>query len=221
MQFRVRLLVAALSLAVLAALAAAAVPRGIADLSAFTPREALLLPDPGQPRETAQQQWLRGRDGLLRAVHLDPRNPANYEHLARWYERAALRIARGHPVGAAYLRQALAYARQSLVARPGSPYTWMNLAIIKSHLGEFDEELHRAVVNAARLGPWEPEVQLGAAALALTGRLSPEAHAKALTLMGNALKRYRRELVEQARRSGRWDIFCSVPGAPGAAPERC
>lgn len=209
-----RLLTGAVFLLILSALAAAAAPLGIADLSAFSARASLLRPEPKLAPEAQQERWIRGRNALLRAIALDSRNPNHYENLAIWYERAALRMPARHPVAEAYLRQALAYARTAIVARPGSPYTWMDLAVLKWRLGEFDPELQQAVRNAAHLGPWEPEVQLAAAGLAFTAyeRLSPEARQAALRLMGNALKYHDERLFDQAYRTGRLDIFCAIPG---------
>ena len=51
--------------------------------------------------------------------------------------------------------------------RPGSPYVWASIALLKLRLGEMDAEFYGALERAARLGPWEPAVQIAIADSAL------------------------------------------------------
>ena len=209
-----RLLTGAVFLVVLLALAAAAIPRGIADLQTFFAREALLRPDPKLTREAFQERWTHGRNGLERAIALDSRNPNHHENLARWYERAALRMPARNPAAEGYLGQALAHLRTALVARPGSPYTWSNIALLKARLPEPDREFESALRNAALLGPWEPEVQIALADAGFQhwGALGPETR---IALNANALRAMRRQdtkLFDLARQRGRLDVLCAVRG---------
>jgi hypothetical protein len=149
-------------------LAALAVPHGLADLAAFSPRQGLAQLDAGR-RPPSAAEWNAARGQLQRALELDPRNPAHYETLARWYEHYAAGLPRTSAVGAAYLEQAAAHLRSALTLRPGSAYTWAALATVKTRLAQFDAELDAAITRAWTFGPREPEVQLALARISLQG----------------------------------------------------
>ena len=202
-----RILVGLLALAALAVLALLAMDRGAADLAAFGARHA--LDRAGFASEEARQ---RAQRGLEQAIRLDGANPEHREYLARLYESKGARL------------QALEYSRASTKLRPGSPGAWADIARLKLALGEFDGELDNAIKNAARLGPWEPDVQLAIAAVAIEAdrRLAEDARRAALAVMSNALKRQERAVVELAFRRGRLDLLCSIPGiAAYPAARRC
>lgn len=98
--------------------------------------------------------------------------------------------------------------------RPGSPYTWSNIALLKARLPEADREFETALRNAARLGPWETDVQI---ALADAGfrhwdALAPETRAVLRANAARALRRQDAKLFELARRTGRLDVLCALPG---------
>ena len=52
----------------------------------------------------------------------------------------------------------LQYLRDSIAVRPEWPLTWSELVLTKAAMGEYDAELHQAIVNSAKYGPWEPIV---------------------------------------------------------------
>ncbi len=192
-----RVLIGIAALAALVFVAALAVQRGTADLAAFGARHG--LDRAGLPTVEASE---RARRGLERAIELDPRNPDHHEYLARWLEYAG-----------AY-RLALEHLRSSIERRPAWPYAWAELARVKLRLREFDAEFDHAIQQAARLGPWEADVQLTIARIALQAdsRFTPPARQAALRVMGNGLKWQEREIAGLAVRSGRLDLLCDIPG---------
>jgi cytochrome c-type biogenesis protein CcmH/NrfG len=113
-----------------------------------------------------------------------------------------------------YLEQSAAHLRRALVARPSSPYTWANLALVKLRLTQLDAEFQTAFVNAWRLGPWEPEVQFTLAQVAFRARekLDPAARDAAHGAMANAARGYPRELLALARAHGGLSTLCAAPG---------
>ncbi|RLA46831.1 MAG: hypothetical protein DRR06_04065 [Gammaproteobacteria bacterium] len=60
----------------------------------------------------------------------------------------------------AITHEAVLLYRQSLMRRPGWPYTWARLALAKAYSAEFDEIFIEAIDKAVKLGPWEPTVHL-------------------------------------------------------------
>ena len=191
-----------------------AAPRGLADLYVFSPQQRLAQLD-ARNETPGPAEWTRARQDLQRALELDPHNPAHFELLARWYERYTLRLAPASSLIPAYLEQAAAHLRRAAAARPASPYTWANLALVKLRLAQYDAEFQTAVANAWRLGPWEPEVQLALAQIAFRAwpQLGADAQDAARSAMRNALRRYDRELFQLARLHGALPVLCAVPRA--------
>lgn len=175
----------------------------MADLTAFSPRQRLAQLD-ARGELPAPGEWRRAQEQLQRALELDPHNPAHAETLARWYERYTLRLPRSSALASAYLEQSAAHLRTALASRPGSPYTWANLALVKLRLAQFDAEFQAAFENAWRLGPWEPEVQFTLAQIAFRAwdKLGPGAREAARGALANAARHYSGELFELARRYG-------------------
>jgi len=197
-----RAVLGSVALALLAVLTVLAVDRGAADLYAFGARYALDRGGPVGPQQ-----------GLERAIGLDGGNPDHQEYVARLHE------SRGE------YERALERYRVAAKARPAWPRLWGDIARVKLRLAQFDGELDNAIRRASRLGPWEPDVQLVIADVAMQGgeRLTPEARRAAFALMSRALKRQEREMVQLAVQRGRLDLLCSIPGIgayPGAA-RRC
>jgi len=143
-------------------LIAFAAPRGLADLAAFPARQRLAQLE-ARSELPGAADWRDAREHLQRAIELEPRNPAHYELLARWYERYAMRLPRASTVRTAYLEQSAAHLRHSLALRPGSAHTWASLATVKLRLAQIDRELDTAIARARKFGPYEPDVQVALA----------------------------------------------------------
>ena len=158
-------------------------------------------------------EWTRARDSLRAARALDPGQPAYLEDLARLHEMRAQPLAAGEPLAREYLSEALHYQREALRRRPGSPYTWSNIALLKSRLAEADGELEQALRNAALLGPWEPDVQIaiGEAGFAQWRALSPEARDVVRENAVRTLRWQDERIFEVARRTGQLALLCGIP----------
>ena len=198
-----RIAIGAVSIAALVALCALALPRGLADLRAFEARMFFKSWETKR-RQPTDAEWALARGLLQEALELDAGQPNFPEDMARLYQFPAHED----------LRKALDYQKQSLRLRPGSPYTWANVALLKARLSEPDTEFETALRRAALLGPWEPEVQL---ALAEAGfrhwnTLTPETR---VAMRGNATRALRwqdAKLFTLARRTGRLDVLCGLAG---------
>lgn len=199
------------ALALLSVLASVALRHGWADLLAFQGR-ALVNGWDKRPDAPGAPEWALAQARLERAAELDPGDPGIAEDLGRLHELRARAVA-GADIRAE-LGLALGYFRRSLDRRPTSPYTWANLAFVKSRLGTLDAEFYRAIDTAASLGPWEPEVQLALAEVGVRywDRL-PEATRRIIhAAIGRGLKRQDGKLFDLALAYGRMDVMCATPG---------
>lgn len=161
-------------------------------------------PAPAPARVTAARAHLRS------ALALEPDNPHFVEQFARVEEMRALALAPAEAGRRQALRQSAAAFRLAARMRPGSSYTWADLARVKFRMDDMDFEFFGALERAARLGPWEGPVQLALVDVGLASwRFLPSA---AMPLVAGALDR---ALLHQAHAVGK------LAAAHGSLPQVC
>lgn len=148
------------------------------------------------------EAWLAVRRELLRSATLAPGNPAVYESLGVLHARRA-----ASPEMLAYARD---YFVQSLALRPTSPYTWANYAEVRYLLGETGPPFERALVKAAELGPWEPEVQrlVADVGLAVIDEVQPATREAIERMVAFGMRRGPLDILQLAQKRGRLDVAC-------------
>ena len=100
--------------------------------------------------------------------------------------------------------------RRALELRPGSAYTWANLASVKYRMGDTGGEFETALIHAAHLGPYEPEVQATVAnfGLAVWPEASPELQSAVEQMVRAGMRRSPPEMLQIAQRRGRLAVAC-------------
>jgi hypothetical protein len=148
------------------------------------------------------QAWLAVRNDLMQAERLAPESPAVHESLGVLHARRA-----ASPEMLAYARD---YFIAALEGRPTSPYTWANYAETKYLLGETGGGFERALVRAAEMGPWEPEVQRVVADVGLATFNEVQARTRATIerMVAFGMRRQPLEILQIAQRRGRLDVAC-------------
>ncbi|MDH5190828.1 MAG: hypothetical protein OEW89_06230 [Gammaproteobacteria bacterium] len=58
------------------------------------------------------------------------------------------------------LQQALQLYKKAIALRPSWPYSWAGMARMKLKMLEIDNEFESALINMAKLGPWESRINL-------------------------------------------------------------
>ena len=154
-----RSIAALLAAALLVAGMYAAAVRGLADAHYTHARLALEegVRTKGAPRAEMLSLALAS---VREALAFEPSNPHFVEQSARLHELRALGLNRRDPAMREGLRQSLAQYREAAAMRPGSPYVWASIAMLKPRLNEIDAEFYSALERAGRLGPWEAQVQI-------------------------------------------------------------
>jgi hypothetical protein len=109
-----------------------------------------------------------------------------------------------------YLAEAGVHFLKALEFRPTSPYTWASLAAMKYRQGDTGKEFEAALLHAAELGPFEPEVQGGVAyfGLAVWNEVAPGTRAAIEAMVANGMRRNPMETLQIAERRGRLDVAC-------------
>lgn len=152
--------------------------------------------------------------GVRQALVLEPSNPLYVEQAARLQELQSLaRRPRDREVREG-LQLSLAEYRDAAIMRPGSPYVWASIAMIKARLDDMDFEFYGALERAGRLGPWEPQVQIALADVGLATWILLAKPGKDLVLanLERGLKRQERELTRIAVIHRTRPLVCAEAG---------
>ena len=160
----------------------------------------------------AASWWLAD---LTRAAAEAPKDPVLHELLA-------LAIVRGgSEVGD--LGEAGRQLRAAIEARAGSPYAWASLVEVKYRIGDTGAAFEKALLNAAKLGPHEPEVQRVVAdyGLAVMDEVAPETRSAIERTVAAGMKRNAPEILQIAARRGRLVVACRhLDGVPRPAASK-
>jgi hypothetical protein len=154
-----RLPVALLGAVVLGLGIHAAALRGLADVH-YTNARLTLAPSSAEKRAARPEELSYAIASVRQAREFEPSNPLFIEQSARLEELRALALPVGDRGVRDGLRRSLEHYRQAAKMRPGSPYVWASIAMLKARLNDMDFEFYGALERAGRLGPWEPRVQI-------------------------------------------------------------
>jgi len=201
---------ALLAAALLVAGIHSAAVRGLADAH-YTHARLVLAPSAKAKRPPDAGELAVARASLREALQLEPSNPLFVEQFARTDEMLALSAQ-----WPAEFARALEGWREAVRMRPGSPYAWASIALLKVRLGELDAEFYDALERAARYGPWEEPVQItiADAGLAAWRRLTPPAKALVIADLDRALLRQAPEIRRIASAHRNFPLVCAVPSLP-------
>ena len=197
----------------------AAAVRGLADAHYTSARLLLGRGDAKPPPGTAAA----AQAALGEAMALEPSNPLFVEQSARLHELQALALDRGDAAARRMLAQSLGEFRAAALMRPGSPYVWASIAMLKLRLGEMDTEFPAALERAARLGPWEPQVQIAIADVGLAAwrRLAPPVKASVIAVLERGLLRQEVEIRRIAAAHGTLPLACAEAALPQRLAALC
>ena len=186
--------------------------RGLADMADYPARRAMArwAADQQAPREN---EWLAARAAVERAGALAPSNPLYAEELGRLLELRAAQMDRADPAARKLVVDARAEFRRAASLRPGSPYAWASLALVKFRLNELDSEFYGALERAARYGPWEPAVQIALADVGLGSwpRLAQPGKQLVLAAIERGMRRQDKEIARIAAAHRVLPAFCEDP----------
>jgi hypothetical protein len=198
----------------------AAAVRGLADAH-YTHARMVLSAATQTKRQPEAGELAQARASLREALRFEPSNPLFVEQSTRVDEMQAfamrgLVMQRGDPPARTALGESLARWREAARMRPGSPYAWASIALLKLRLGELDAEFTSALERAAQFGPWEPQVQIAIAdaGLAAWRRLAPPAKDLVVADLERALLRQAPEIRRIASAHGTLPLVCAGAALP-------
>jgi len=103
----------------------------------------------------SRAQWSTQKKAIEQAIVYMPDNASFHNTLALLYEFRAFRMERKGLRRVLQIIKAKMQFRIAIKASPAWVYPWMNMARIKSQVGQYDDEYVKAYERAIALGPWE------------------------------------------------------------------
>lgn len=188
----------------------------------------LLHSEPPADISAAPQLWAQAHQTALDSIAFYPvQSGAGYEQLGRTLQWQSAHYTLGNPKAKPIRDEALQAYRVAVSSRPTWPYNWVNLASIKLHLLQFDEEFDHAMQQAFEYGPWRSDINQGLAEIGFIAwprlnadqRLSTLESARRVAATRNI--RRTRDLLEAAQRSGRRAEFCQAVSGEAIGKRVC
>lgn len=193
---------------------------GLADLYA-APAMAYLLEVKDRQLALTAEDWQVLDSRLSHALELAPDNPDYWSTLG-YLQQIGSRQAQDtpHPFQKEQLQiQAYQSYAQAAALRPTWPYDWGDMALEQYRQANFSSDsYHRALVNAARYGPWKDDVQLlvGELSLDTWDDLNMAARLTLLETIDRGLLRQPEEMVAIIQAHPAWAAVCAL-GQDGSA----
>jgi hypothetical protein len=109
----------------------------------------------GDTLKYTMKQWRKVQEHLKNGLKLDPTNPNIMFMLGKRHVRLQKHKKISKWKMRFHNRKAEKYFRQSIVARPTYPISWIYIAVIKKNLKVIGNQFWYAIDQSIRLGPWE------------------------------------------------------------------
>lgn len=120
-------------------------------------------------------------------------------------------------------RGALEIFKKAARSRPVSPWVWINIALIKTKLKEYDSEMENSLIQAIRLGPREPLVNVRVTDIGLARWASLSTRAREAVKGGirRGFDQSRADIIRIAKNHRRTGLLCRLLGNKIAAEPLC
>jgi len=128
---------------------------GLADINAQSVRRSLMRWE-NDVNTLNNTEWTNAYDDVSKAVSQDPLNPELLTLMANVQEWKTY-LDKDDEEHNHYLNLALKNYRKAAELRPAWPYSWSQISLAKYRMGEIDQELQQAIVNATKnraVGAW-------------------------------------------------------------------
>lgn len=185
-----------------------AVHMGVADVLAYRAQYAIKSWEK-EGRLPSEDEVNKAIVNASSAVSWEPGNPEYLNLYARLLTYKGL-VHWGGGQFNSITEEAVALYQQSSQLRPNWPYTWANLALVKSYRSEFDDLFNESVSKAVTFGPWEPDVHTTLTEAGLFGwnKLSKEGRKLIAANIHRGLRFSRKEIATMVRRHQKRFAVC-------------
>ena len=139
----------------------------LADISHYPVKSAIAKSTTDDPLSIDKLENLETK--TLHSIKLRPNNGEYREYLGRLYYLKAIQNKDSTKLFFNNIQLAYDSHRKASQLRPQWPYSWANMALMKSHLNQFDAGFIHSFNQAEKFGPWEISSNLAIAQAGLKG----------------------------------------------------
>ncbi|HEC85651.1 MAG TPA: hypothetical protein ENI48_10495, partial [Thioploca sp.] len=146
---------------------------------------------------------------LYRALRFEPNNPDLLMLMGEIYDWRATKINASQ--GNRLLQHALEYFLKEAKQRPTNARTWINIAMTKHHLKQYDMQFFAALEHAASLAPWKHSVQKVVVDIGLTDwyRLPRKVQSLVIVTIERGMPVQAKPMQLIIKRNGREWVVCA------------
>jgi len=172
-----------------------AVTIALADIIHYPVKNAIVKSNQTKPLSLEMLDSLRTK--ILYSIELRPNNGEYREYLGRLFYLKAVHHKDTVPLFLENMQLAYRSHRKASQLRPNWPYSWANMALIKSHLNQFDAGFIYSFNQAEKFGPWELSSNINIVQAGFNGWpfLSPKTQARVI----KALERIHEQQPSKAK----------------------
>jgi hypothetical protein len=184
-----------IAVSITAYLAYQAAKIALADISHYPVKNAIAKSTTDNPLSLEKLENLETK--TLHSIKLRPNNGEYREYLGRLYYLKAIQNQDSTKLFFDNIQLAYDSHRKASQLRPQWPYSWANMALMKSHLNQFDAGFIHSFNQAEKFGPWEISSNITIAQAGLNGwtHLNPAMQDKTV----QAIERIHQQQPHQAR----------------------
>jgi len=139
----------------------------LADISHYPVKNAISKSTTDNPLSLEKLENLETK--TLHSIKSRPNNGEYREYLGRLYYLKAIQNKDSTKLFFDNIQLAYDSHRKASQLRPHWPYSWANMALMKSHLNQFDAGFIHSFNQAEKFGPWEISSNLAIAQAGLNG----------------------------------------------------
>jgi hypothetical protein len=169
-----------------------------------------------------REKWRRVRQDLTNSLRHAPLSPHALRE-AGLHELRGMRTRIDATPYRVYVNNAYKDFRAALTQRPASAEDWLNVALAKYYLVQWDAEMFDALRRAAELGPWEYEIQRDVLFVRLNAwpNLDQAQRAETLHIVERALRSNPAQAVPFLALHNRLDLACGTGNGNPEVQELC
>lgn len=200
-----------------------ALKRGVAEVNHVSAQATIKQWTRKWSSSTTLDQLKEVERKLQFALRLEPHSPAIHDDLGRLYSLATKIKTISGQKRREYGKLAMQQYRKALTYRPAYPYTWVNLALMKTWFGQVkDREFHAAFSNGIKYGPWEPKLQRHLVSIGLSHWmwLDKELRQATQLVLNRGMKIQPQQILKIARKKRKLHLLCQLNLTEGRLVEK-
>ena len=184
---------------------------GVSDLYAYSPRQKIEFWQ-NQQKSPTPEELQKALINIRSAIHWSPKNGEYHdiEGLLLYYQALNQHTQQNTAAFTDLTQHALNSFRIASELRPHWPYSYANIAMMKSALNQYDDEFSDAITQATRFGPWENAVNVTVTVAGFAGwhKLTEQTRRLVIENTERGLNRNTKRIKQQLTAINKLNLAC-------------